>query len=411
MTEANKVLVIGGGIAGLTAAWELAHLGLEVLLVEKGPFLGGHAAYFACKATDRCLKCNNCLVEQRLKEVRGHPGIRPFLQTRLTGISRTDEGFQVTLAQTPLVIDPERCTDCGRCYEVCPGREQGAIQPGPSIQNHPFYVIRPEHCSCEPESRLCQKICPEGAIELARPGQELTAAVAGVVVATGYTPFDPREKPLFNFANNPNMITGLELERRLREEGLLRRPLDGQPAASVAFVQCAGSRDKRLGHNFCSRVCCGYALRLGLRLGHLQPEVNITVFYMDIQNFGKDFVRVFREANGRLRLVRAMPGDYLTQEDGRISLRFFDPESQTARQEAFDVVVLSVGIMPNLDNQELFRMLGVELNEFGFALNRPERHPKVVVAGTAEGPMDIAEAITHGARAAAQLARQLGVLP
>ncbi|MFP3868383.1 MAG: FAD-dependent oxidoreductase [Desulfobacteraceae bacterium] len=414
MSEAKKVLVIGAGIAGLTAAWELSKLEVQVILIDQGPFLGGHAAQLACKATDRCLKCNNCLVEQRLREVVSASHIELLLQTRLRGVVRQNGRFQISLHQDPRYIDPDKCTDCGICYEKCLGQAEGAIRPGPSYKNHPFFVIDPDQCLCDRlgKARQCQLACPEEAIDLDRRGAEINLMVDGVVLATGYVPFNPREKAQFNFDAYPNMITALDLERRLRDQGGVFRPSDGQPARNVAFVQCVGSRDLSLNHNFCSRVCCGYALRLGLKLSHAQPEVRVSVFYMDIQNFGKDCDRYLREANDRIRLIRSMPGDYFPAPQDQIAVRYFDQEQRTVVSENFDMVVLSVGIMPQPENPALGKILGVELNEHGFCDNdRTGTSLAVVVAGTTAGPMDIAESITHAAQAAARLASRLGVLP
>ncbi|MDD3580128.1 MAG: FAD-dependent oxidoreductase [Desulfobacca sp.] len=414
MGKTKKVLVVGGGIAGMTTAWELSKLKVDVLLIDQGPFLGGHAAQLACKATDRCLKCNNCLVEQRLREVSRAPGIDLSLQTRLSSVARQHGRFQVTLHQAPRYIDPDQCTNCGICYEKCLGVAEGAIRHGPSSQNHPFYVIHPEQCLCDSldQARRCQGACPEGAIDLDRQGAELTLGVDGIVLATGYVPFDPREKAHLNFDAYPNMITALELERRLREQGGVLRPADGPPPQDIAFVQCVGSRDLSLKHNFCSRVCCGYALRLGLKLSHARPETRVAVFYMDLQNFGKDFERFRREVNGRIRLIRSMPGDYFPASQDQIAVRYFDLEQRTVISENFDLVVLSVGIMPRPENQALGQMLGLKLNEHGFYVPEEEDDsPGVVVAGTATGPMDIAESITQAAQAAARMARHLGVWP
>lgn len=414
MSEAPKVLVVGGGIAGMSAAWELSNLQVDVLLIDQGPFLGGHAAQFACKATDRCLKCNNCLVEQRLQDVTNAVRIDISVQTRLTAVARQNGRFQVSLRQAPRYIDPDRCTNCGLCYEKCPGVAEGAIVRGPSSKCHPFYALNPSQCLCDSlgKARQCQQVCPEGAIDLERRGSERTVAVDGIVLATGYVPFDPREKAHFNFDACPNMITGFDLERRLRGQGGVFRPTDGQPARNVAFVQCVGSRDLSLHHNFCSRVCCGYALRLGLRLTHAEPETRISVFYMDIQNFGKDFDRYWREARGKIRLIRSMPGDFFPAADDQVAVRYFDLDQRTVISENFDLVVLSVGIMPRPENQSLCHMLGLAVNEHGFGVNGAAvESPGVVVAGTVAGPMDIAESITHAACAVARLARDLGVLP
>jgi heterodisulfide reductase subunit A len=265
------------------------------------------------------------------------------------------------------------------------------------------------------KARICQDVCPENAIDLARKGSEKTVEVDGIVLATGYVPFDPRQKTRFNFDGYTNMITGLDLERMLRDQGGAFRPSDGKPAQTVAFVQCVGSRDISLGHNYCSRVCCGYALRMGMRIGHDDKNANVSVFYMDIQNFGKDFDRYMKEARGSVRLVRSMPGDYYSAPDDRISVRYYDQEQRAVINEEFDLVVLSVGISPNPENGSLSSMLGLSVNQFGF-LAAPESGSDtasglaVTVAGTAEGPMDVAESITHAARAAEQMARCLGVI-
>jgi heterodisulfide reductase subunit A len=406
----KKVMVVGGGISGLTAAWELAQWGNDVLVVEKGPFVGGHAAHLACKSTDRCLKCNDCLVEERLKSIFEK---RPFdIKTRTQAIDIVKKGsvFHISLKSTPAVIDPDRCSNCGLCYQKCPDVEKGAVIMAPSHHIHPFYTIDPARCSCreQEEAPICRSLCPEKAITLEAKEELWSLQADGIVLASGYEPFDPEKIERFNFAHFENMITAMELEKMLRKEGRVNRLSDGAPPRNVAFVQCVGSRDSRLGHRFCSRVCCGYALRMGLHMVYSRADLEVTVFYMDIQSFGKDFSRYHEEARTKMRLLRGLPGDFYGSEDDRISLSYYDEESGKTATEDFDMVVLSVGIMPSDSNAFFEEALGCLRDSDGF-LSPPDgaRKEGIVLAGTVEGPMDISECITHAKRAAFEMRKFL----
>ncbi len=398
----------------MTAAWELSQVGVNAIIAEKSLFLGGRAAQFACKATDRCLKCGNCLVEERLKQVMGSPFITVLTGAQPEAVeAREGGGYSVSLKRAPLLIDPAKCTNCGLCYTKCPAVKGGAIVQAPTSKNHPFYAIDPQQCHFfkDQGARICEEVCPEGAINLTAQPDEQTLEVDGVMIASGFDPFDPRLKARFNFDAYPNMITGMELERMLRDRGGAFRPSDDAPASKIAFVQCVGSRDTTIGHNYCSRVCCGYALRMGMRIGHESPDTNVTVFYMDIQNFGKDFDRFMNEARQGIRLVRSMPGDYYQGDEDRIAVSYFDSERRATVQEEFDLVTLSVGISPGCDNQGLSAVFGVGLDEFGFLDGgKTSEASGVMATGTATGPMSIPQSITSASRAAEQMARYLGVI-
>ncbi|MFH1481717.1 MAG: FAD-dependent oxidoreductase, partial [Pseudomonadota bacterium] len=267
----KTVLVIGGGIAGLTAAKELVQSGIGTHLVEKSPFLGGHAANLACKATDRCLKCNDCLVEEQLRGISQERRMHIHLNTEVEEISREGQQFKITLRSAPQWIHPERCTDCGLCYEKCPRAGEGAIVLAVSPHLHPRYALEPARCAYFQEGRkekICQSVCPEGAINLDEKEAFTHLEADGIVLATGYRPSDPREIKRYNFTRFQNMVTGMDLEKMLRQEGRIVRPSDGLLPKSVAFVQCVGSRDAQLHREYCSRVCCGYALRMALRVSH-----------------------------------------------------------------------------------------------------------------------------------------------
>ncbi len=410
MAKKKQVLVIGAGIAGLTASQELAQMGVHVLLIERRPFIGGHAANFTCKATDRCAKCNYCLVQARLKETSTDNRFELRLRTEVGAIERNGRMFQVSFRSGPKFIDPEKCTDCGLCYEKCP---KGAIITAPSPHLHPFYAIDPSKCTDlqDKEKQSCQSVCPEGAIDFDEKEHIGSRQVDGVLLATGYEPFDPGEIKRFNFQQFKNVVTEMDLERILRLQGDVYRPSDNAPPESIAFVQCVGSRDPPLNHDYCSRVCCGYALRMALRIIHFHPQIQITLFYMDIQNFGKDFQRYYEEARNSIRLIRGLPGDFYPARNDTVSLSFYDEDTRRTITNDFDMVILSVGITPSASHGFFKDRLGLSLNGDGFLAAPEQAQDKgIFVAGSAEGPMNVSESITHGKRAALEMARYLGVI-
>jgi heterodisulfide reductase subunit A len=406
------VAVVGGGIAGLTAGEELAGRGIKVVLIEKGPFVGGHAAHLTCKATDRCLKCNNCLVEERLREVFRRKAYEIRVLSEIEEIRIAGNRFVLSGRSRPLGIDGTRCTRCGLCFDKCRTQAAGALFRAPSHHIEPFYVIDPSRCidSCRnQENAVCASACPEGAIDLTGAEASWRLEVDGVVLATGYTPFNPEAQTRYSFRQLRNMVTAMDLEQMLGSAQGIGRVSDGRMPEKVAFVQCVGSRDARLKHEYCSRVCCGYALRMGMRIVHAHPAIEVTVFYMDIQSFGKDYDRLSEEASKRLKLVRGLPGDFYGVEDERVRLSYFDEVEGRTVARPFDLVVLSVGITPPDSNVFFAERLGVGQTEDGFLMRSQEMaDSKVVIVGTAEGPMDVSECITHAKRAALDLLTRLG---
>jgi heterodisulfide reductase subunit A len=405
----TDAVVLGGGIAGISAALEMARLGHEIALVEKTPFFGGRAAHLCCKATDVCQKCGACLVEERLRALFQEPRITLVPQAEVTESSRDNALFHLRLRQQPLVISPERCVDCGLCLEECPAAAQGAILTTTVTQNHPRLAVNPEAClyfqdgSC----RVCQQICPPTAhaINLERPAKTIDLEAGALIVATGYRPADPASRPHYGYGRLSHLISAVELEDRLRN-GLELAGLDGEGPRRLAFIQCVGSRDRQ--HPYCSQVCCSYTLRLARLLKHRLPEVEITSFYMDLQNVGREASRFEAAARQEIRVVRALPGDLRTTSDGRVKLRYLDDASGRPQETPFDLVVLSVGIGPGADNAALAALLNLELTEQGFFRTADPRHrsrtsqPGLFLAGTAEGPRDIACCITQAVAAARQ---------
>jgi len=416
MSDAKKIdaVVLGGGIAGISAALELARLGHQVALVEKSPFFGGRAARLCCKATDVCQKCGACLVEERLRALFQEPRITLYPQAEVTECSRDNAHFHVRLKQQPQVISPERCVDCGLCLEECPAAAQGAILTTTVTQNHPRFAVNPGAClyfqdgSC----RVCEQICPPTAraVELERPENTIDFDAGALIVATGYHPADPASRRHYGYGKLPHLLSAVEFEERLRNGLELNGPAGDGPRR-VAFIQCVGSRDLR--HPYCSQVCCAYTLRMARLLKHRWPEAEITTFYMDLQNIGREAPRFEAEARREIQVVRALPGDLRATSDGRVRIRYLDDRSGRPVEAPFDQVVLSVGIDPGADNAVLSALLSVELTPQGFfrAADRHHRsqtsQPGLFLAGTAEGPKDIAGCITQAMAAARQASQHV----
>jgi heterodisulfide reductase subunit A len=399
----KNVLIIGGGVAGLSAAVELADLGIHVELVEKSNFLGGHAIGYACKAIhSTCVKCGACMVEEKLQCAVSHPNINISTVSQIQSISKNSR-FSASVRREPLYIDPEKCTNCGLCSNRCP--VNGAIIQGFSKNNHPFHAINIEKClyfkdrSCD----ICFDECPETAIDPGKRALEHVIEADAVLIAAGFQPFNPKDKP-YGYGRFKNVVTGLELENILKQSGGVKKPSDNKLPQKIAFVQCVGSRDAKLNHLWCSKVCCGSALRMARLIKERHPETEITFFYMDVQTFGKDFEQFYREAQECIRMIRAIPGDIYETDDQRLKVNFVNHPAHETRDEIFDLVVLSVGITPGEDIGTMSRMFKIGPDESGFLKTDDKgisvSKNGVFTAGTVQGPMSIPEAIAAAGSAA-----------
>ncbi|MCL4500868.1 MAG: FAD-dependent oxidoreductase [Deltaproteobacteria bacterium] len=407
--KVNPVVVLGGGIAGITAALELSRAGLPVALVEKSPFFGGQAARFVCKATDVCQKCGACRVEQGLRDLFATPGLSFYAHTEVVDSRTENDLLHLTLKSQPRVVDPNRCLDCSLCLEECPAK--GAILTAASAENHPRFAVNPAAClhfqdgSC----RRCQDICPTQAIDLKRTGTETPLTASSLVIATGYQPAQPACRAVYAKGSSPAIITGRELEELMRHGGPLLRPSDGRRVRRLAFIQCVGSRDQD--HPYCSRVCCAYGLRLARLIRHRFPECRVSTFYMDLQNVGPDPENFEAAARKEVELIRALPGDLAATADGSLKLRFLDEASGRARARVVDLLVLAVGIAPGPDNARLAAMLNLELTSDGFFKDSQNgnraKGPGIFLAGTAAGPQNILECIAQATRSVRQVSQYL----
>lgn len=405
--QTTDVLIIGGGIAGLTTADELAGLGFSSLIVQHEHFLGGHAVQLACKATDECQKCGVCLVEDRLKRVIENKDIQVTVQSALTELIMKDGRFLASILKRPTFIDPQKCSNCGLCLKYCPQAARGAIIQSHTPYSSPAFGFDSLHCArftAGVNCTICSEQCPQGAISFDVPERQLEVSSDALVVAVGFTPFDPAPAEQFGYGVLPDVISGFDLEQILRREGKIFRPSDGRAPDKMAFIQCVGSREKK--HPFCSEVCCAYALRTARAIKARQPSVSSTVFYIDIQNFGKDFLQNYQKIEKSIRLVRMIPGDIIRTRNNRLRVCYMDEATHNQVEEEFDLIVLSTGFRPSEGNRKLAGLLGIELTASGFF--PPDAHiAGLFAAGTALGPMNIANTIADAVKTAWETAKYL----
>ena len=405
--SSKRVLILGGGVAGAAAADRLASAGVEVTLVEQQPLIGGHAIAMGCKAADVCLRCNVCVAVDIFKSVLQSSRVRVMTRARLAAFESNGatSPYRAVIAMEPGFIRMDRCTACGACVKACPKGclqvQWPAVYGGkPVMQTDACLRTRGKKCD------RCAQACPVNAIDLdAKPRQQVVS-VDAVVVATGYQPYDPATDASFGYGTVANVITGLEAEHQLAQDHRITRPADGQVPRRVAFIQCVGSRSEHAHRrpedtDYCSAVCCAYALRMARRFLHETPDAVVTVFYMDLQNFGQDFNAFLQAVKPRLNLIHARPYEVTPGADGQVIIRYEDQAKAAVALAEFELVVLSVGIRPAPDAGALAELLCIPVDEHGFmgikgatGLADTQR-PRVFLAGACEAPKDIAASISQ----------------
>ncbi|MBW1649267.1 MAG: CoB--CoM heterodisulfide reductase iron-sulfur subunit A family protein [Deltaproteobacteria bacterium] len=334
----KKVLIIGAGVAGLSAAVALSKNNVKITIIEKSSFTGGHAASFTCKAAEKCVKCGACIAEDKLKKAKADTNIRIFTNSVIKKISAAP----------------------------------------------PFNAV------------------------VKNKAKQFDITCNAVIMATGFTLFNPISKP-YGYKKFDNVITNFELEKMIRETNQIQKPTDKKIPNKIAFIQCVGSRDASLNHLWCSKVCCGSAVRIAMLIKSKNPTTEILFFYIDIQNFGKDFTSYYEQAKNNIKMIRAIPADIFQTEQGLL-ITYFDKKIDKPIEEPVDMAVLSVGITPN--KSETAKMLNLKIEDTGF-INKPNINEAIksgiFAAGTALGPMHIEEAAASGASAALGVIKYLGV--
>jgi len=410
MMKTNKsIAVIGGGVAGITSALELANSGYTVHLIEKEATIGGQAAAFCCKATDSCTKCSACLLPQKLNDVVSHPRISILTNATVTGVNGDKGDFRLEVERKSHNISTAECIACGLCLGVCPTKPKAIIAPAAEAVPYAYSIDESQCLRLKGEQcHLCQEACPTNAVIFEDKAQRQELEVGSIIVATGFEVFNAKELGCLNYGRYPDIITGLDMEKMFRNQGTLTLSANGKGKGKapkrIAFIQCVGSRTEE--HNYCSQVCCKYAIRLARLITYQNPEAEVTVFYIDLQTAGKGFAQFYQEAKDSVRFVRGVPIEATRTPSGALEVRFENIVAGKVERETFDMVTLSVGIAPRKDAWNLAKVLGISMAEDGFfATDQPCDSTEtnvdgIFLAGACQGPKDIPDSIAHGISAA-----------
>jgi len=418
-------LVIGGGIAGIQAALDIANAGFRVLLVEKEPSIGGHMAQL--DKTFPTLDCSACILTPKMVDAENHPNIQLLTYSEVEKVDGYVGNFTVTLRKKARYVDHEKCTGCGLCAEHCRmkdrirsefdagmGKRSAIYVPFP--QAVPLkYTVDPEHCLFLTRGKCgkkpaCQEVCPSGALHFGQKDERIEVHVGTIVVATGFDSFDACRKPELAYAHYPNVITGLEFERLVSAAGPTegRLLIEGKEPRKVVFIQCVGSRDKNLGNAWCSRVCCMYAIKQAHLVKEKIPGAHVTVLYTDLRAFGKGFEEFYDRVRSEGVIFRRASGSEIYRKGEGLAVRTEDTFlGRTIELEA-DLVVLSAGVEPGKGTEAVAKLLKLSRSPDGFLM---EAHPKlrpvetatdgVYIAGCCQSPKDIPDTVAQAKAAAA----------
>lgn len=402
----NSILVVGGGISGITAAVEAAEVGFEVFLVEKKPYLGGKVSQINQYFPKLCPP--NCGLEINFKRIKSNPKIHVITLAEVESISGQEGDFNVNVKLSPRFVN-ENCTACGKCLEVCPAERANDFNYGLDKTKavylpHQFafpmkYII--DRPACPAGCTKCAEVCQYGAIDTAMEAKNVTLNVGAVVWATGWEPYNASKISYYGYGRFPNVITNVILERMASvngpTNGKIVRPSDGKEIESVAFIQCAGSRDENHLHA-CSNVCCMASLKQSTYIREQYPNAKIDIYYIDIRTRGRHedfFVKVQNEAN--INLVKGKAGEIQEDAAGGLVVIADDQIAQKVTSEKYDLVVLATGMAPATAACQVPAQMSYD--EDGFIL-ADSKTPGIIGAGCTKKPMDVAAAVQDGTAAA-----------
>ena len=417
-------LVIGAGIAGIQAALDIGEKGFKTYLIEKEPSIGGHMAQL--DKTFPTGDCAICILAPKMVEVARSPNVEILSYSEIVDIQGYVGNFNVKVRKKPRYVIEEKCVGCGVCTEKCPVKIPNEFDMGfgtrkaiyvPFPQAVPLkYTIDRENCLYfkTGKCQLCVKACVNNAIDYTQQPQDIELKVGTIIVATGFDTYTPMRKGVYKYWEYKNVITSLELERLINAAGPtgghLIRPSDGVEPKRIAFIQCVGSRNIKLDHKYCSRVCCMYAIKNAQIIMEHSPDAEIAIYYNDIRAFGKGFEELYHRVRAEhgVEFIRGRPAR-LTKDPVTESITIRAEETLLAKitEREFDLVVLSVGLIPNSGTSPIQKMLSLPLSDDGFLA---ESHPKlrpvetaiegVFICGCAQAPKDIPDSVAQAKAAA-----------
>ena len=424
VTMSREVLVIGGGIAGISASLQLANSGFKVHLVERSASVGGRMAQLS--KTFPTLDCAPCILSPRMVDVGSNPNIALYTLSEVVEFSGTPGSYKVKIRAAPRGVDPKKCIGCAKCEKVCPAKtpnefeeclyERKAIYK-PFPQAVPAsYVVDFEKCK---KCGACTKVCSAHAIDMDAKEKVYELEVGAVVMATGFDMFDVKKLHEYD-TSLPDVITATQMERLMINECgagmVLKRKSDGNRVKKVAFVLCAGSRTRQTGVPYCSKICCNYAIKQSVILRKTFPYMQVYVYYIDIRSAGRGFEEFYVRSQEEFG-VKFIHGKVATIQKGTggILVRAEDVTLGEIIDNEFDMVVLCTAMLPSKGTAELAHLLKVPLGEDGFV---SEKHPKldpvsthrpgIFAAGVTLGPKDVRDSVVDGRGTASQVIEFLG---
>ena len=424
----KRALVIGGGIAGIQTALDIAEAGFDVDIVEKTPTIGGKMAQI--DKTFPTLDCASCIVTPKMVDCSQNEKIHIYSYSEVEDVKGFVGNFTVKIKKKARYVDENKCTGCGDCTTKCPmknvpnefnlGLDNRRAIYIPFAQAVPkVATIDPNYCNMLKNGKcgVCAKVCSAGAIDYKQQDQFIEEKYGAIVVATGYNPIKLDKFEEFGYALSKDVVTSLELERLMNAAGptggTLLRPSDGKHPHTIVFVQCVGSRDTSgCGKPYCSKICCMYTAKHAMLIREKYPDTDVYVFYIDVRTPGKNFDEFYRRAVEQygVHYIKGMVGKVAPRADGKLMVQASDLLADEQLHIEADLVVLAAAIEPDKSARHLATMLTASMDTNDFFT---EAHPKlrpvesptagIFLSGVCQGPKDIPETVSQASAAAAKV--------
>jgi quinone-modifying oxidoreductase subunit QmoA len=407
-TETQGILVVGGGMSGITAAIEAAEAGYDTYIVEKNPYLGGRVAQLHNYFPKLCPPY--CGLEINFRRIKQNPRVRFFTMAEVEKISGEEGNFDVTIRLSPRYVN-EKCTSCGKCAEACTIEIENPFNYGmdkmkaaylPHVMAYPMrYVLDPALVNSN-EAQKVKEACPYDAIDLDMAAKTMELKVGSIVWATGWKPYDANKLDTYGFEQYPDVITNVMLERLASwtgpTQGKIVRPSDGKAPETVAFVQCAGSRDEN--HlPYCSGICCLASMKHATYVREQYPDAKITIFFIDVRATDRmeDFYNKVK-ADENIQFFKGKVAQINQDADNkRLVLKVEDTTKETLNEISVDLVVLATGMQPNTAENPIPDQ--VSYDDYGFVASQNAK-PGVYAAGCTRVPTGVSESVQDGTAAA-----------
>ena len=423
----KRALVIGGGIAGIQTALDIADAGFEVDIVEKEPTIGGKMTQI--DKTFPTLDCAACILTPKMVDAAQNEKIKIYSYSEVQSVKGFVGNFRVTIKKKARYVDETKCTGCGLCTEKCPqkkvpnafnlGLDQRRAIYIPFAQAVPkIATIDADYCTMLKTGKcgVCSKVCTAGAIDYKQTDRFIEEQYGAIVVATGFNPIKLDQYDEFAYSQSPDVVTSLEFERLMNAAGptggTLLRPSDGTHPKTIVFVQCVGSRcDDSKGKSYCSKICCMYTAKHAMLCREKYPDTDVYVFYIDVRTPGKNFDEFYRRAVEEygVHYVKGMVGK-VVPENSKLKVQASDLLGNRQLHIDADMVVLAAAIEPDKSARPLATMLTASMDTNDFFT---EAHPKlrpvesptagIFLSGACQGPKDIPETVAQASAAAAKV--------